>query len=225
MRAAARRLNKNSMQVIPAINVDDDGEAERLFTKAAKFLPHGGWVHIDVRDGVYAPRLSGGSVAAYGAWFMAHGLSAEAHLMAEDYEDRLAPWFEAGAERIIVQVELVRDVEYLVELQKKYNAEIMISFAPDITMDEIKPYVAIVNQFQILAVKPGLSGQPFDERALEKIQFVRAAVPHAIIEVDGGITVSVARRVKKAGADIVVSSSYIWNSMNPQQAYHELCNI
>lgn len=210
------------MQVIPAINVRDGAEAERLVHKAAQFLPAGGWIHIDVRDGVYSSQATGDSSARYGTWLMAHDLKAEVHLMALDYESRLAPWLEIGAKRVIIPVELVRDAEYLAELQKKYSADIMISLVVEMNEDALTPYFKIFNQFQILAVQPGLSGQSFDERALQKISFVRAASPHAIIEVDGGITPCVARRIKDAGADIVVSASYIWGSEDSGKAYQEL---
>lgn len=213
------------MEIIPAINTNDDGEAERLLTRAAHFLPHGGWIHIDVGDGVYTPLTAGGSAAAYGAWLLTYGLNAEVHLMADDYEDRVVPWLDAGAKRIIIPVALVRDAEYVLELEKKYAAAIMLSCGLDINFSELKPFFRTFHLFQVLAVKPGISGQLFYEGALSMIQLVRAALPHAIIEVDGGITPSVARRVRNAGADIVVSSSYIWGSKEPKKAYEELCSV
>ena len=50
-------------------------------------------------------------------------------------------------------------------------------------------------------------------------------LPHAIIEVDGGITPETAKWAKDAGADIVVSASYIFGSKDPEGAYEELKKI
>lgn len=213
------------MQVIPAINARDAAEAERLVCTAAHFLPAGAWIHIDVGDGVYAEETVGVSPLVCGRWLTAYNLKAEIHLMAADYESRLAPWLTAGAQRIIVPVELVRDPAHLLALEKKYTANIMLSCGLDTHFDKLKPFFKIVNQFQILAVPSGLSGQLFDESALQKVILVRAHAPHAIIEVDGGITPGVARRVKDAGADIVVSASYILGSEDSKGAYEELTMI
>ncbi len=46
-----------------------------------------------------------------------------------------------------------------------------------------------------------------------------------IIEVDGGINLETARLAKKAGADIIVSASYIFKSSKPQKIYEELSKI
>ena len=50
-------------------------------------------------------------------------------------------------------------------------------------------------------------------------------MPSAIIEVDGGINLETAKLVKDAGADIVVSASYIFESLNPKEMYNKLANI
>ena len=74
----------------------------------------------------------------------------------------------------------------------------------------------------ILAVEPGISGQEFQDNQLEKIRVLREKIPNAKIEVDGGINIRNAFDIKQAGADILVSSSYIWNSGNPKEAYELL---
>lgn len=213
------------MQVIPAINARDAAEAERLAHTAAQFLPAGAWIHIDVGDGAYTKEATGVSPLVCGTWLTAYNLKAEIHLMVRDYESCLAPWLTAGAQRIIVPVELVRDPAHLLALEKKYTADMMFSCGLDIPLDALKPFFSTFRFFQILAVPSGPSGQLFDESALQKVIFVRANVPHAIIEVDGGITPVVARRVKDAGADSIVSASYIYGSAEPRKAYQELTMI
>ena len=79
--------------------------------------------------------------------------------------------------------------------------------------------------FQVLAVDPGRAGQGFQPVVLEKIKLLRQKAPNAKIEVDGGINLKTAALVKGAGADIVVSASYILNSDNPAERYRQLQSL
>ncbi|MEK7590394.1 MAG: ribulose-phosphate 3-epimerase, partial [Patescibacteria group bacterium] len=58
-----------------------------------------------------------------------------------------------------------------------------------------------------------------------KIEFLRGRAPNAKIEVDGGINLEIVKLVKEAGADIIVSASYIFQSKNPKAAFEELTRI
>ena len=77
----------------------------------------------------------------------------------------------------------------------------------------------------MLAVQPGPVGQEFLPFVCEKIKFLREEFPDAIIEVDGGMNPETAGQVKEAGADTIVSASYIFNAVDPKKAYEELCTI
>jgi ribulose-phosphate 3-epimerase len=89
----------------------------------------------------------------------------------------------------------------------------------------MNPYLKHSRLFQVLAVQPGPSGQPFLSSVLEKIRFLREEHPDATIEVDGGINLETAKLVKEFGADTIVSSSYIFNSPDPKRAYQELSAV
>lgn len=214
------------MHVALSINARGSGEARDLLMRARAIVPAGGWVHIDVGDGVYTPQASWGDALEFAEIAKEMpDINAEVHLMAEDYEDRIVPWLEAGAKRVIVQADLLRDAEYLMELGEKYGATMMLSVPLHIPASDLVPYFGKFSGFQILCVTPGNSGQAFQEDALLKIAAVRAAAPDAILEADGGMTADTARRAKEAGADILVSSSYVWNNSDPAAAYAALAAI
>jgi ribulose-phosphate 3-epimerase len=101
----------------------------------------------------------------------------------------------------------------------------MLATNPDTPAEELIPYLDSVYQFQFLAVKPGFSGQEFDERIVEKVKFLRERSSDVVIEVDGGINVETAKLVRRAGADIVVSASYIFSNKDPLRAYKNLLEI
>lgn len=213
MSAAFLKLNNHFMQIIPAINARDFNEARAMLAQAAQFLPEGGWIHIDVADGTMTPNSTWGNAEEFKKLAIS-GLRVEVHLMVKDWETRAAAWRAAGAERIIVPVELVR--------VEQCAPDIMVSVGPHASLEALKPFFGIARQFQVLAVLPGLSGQSFREEAYAAIASVRAQAPDAILEVDGGVTPAITGRLREAGANSAVSASYIFKSRDPAQAYQEL---
>ena len=101
------------------------------------------------------------------------------------------------------------------------GAELGLAIAPETSVDELVLYLGETLFIQLLAVKPGPAGQKFDEGTFEKLEFLRDRAPEATIEVDGGVTPAIARRLKEAGADVVASSSYIFGERDPRAAYQE----
>lgn len=210
------------MQVALSINARDASEARDLALRAIHIVPQGGIIHIDISDGIYTANATWDDAVEWRT-FAPHGIKTEVHLMARDWESRLVSWLNAGAFRIIIQADLAdKDgARRAKEIVSRYGAELMLSFPLHDDTHDFSPYAAFT-AFQVLAVPAGKSGQKFDERALQKINALRAAFPNAILEVDGGITPVIATRVADAGANIVVSSSYIWNATSPKQAYEQL---
>ena len=213
------------MQVALSINAQSSAEARDFMLRAAHIVPTHGMVHVDICDGLYAPYHT---FADAGAWraLAWKGIKAEVHLMARDWEVRLVPWLETGMMRVIVPAGMAdaEDLRRAGDVAARYGAELMPSFSLTDGITDFLPYAASA-AFQILAVPAGRSGQLFDESALQKIKSLRALFPNAILEVDGGVTPVVAAQAKDAGADIVVSSSYIWNAENPKEAYEKLLQI
>ena len=213
------------MQVIPSINAQSFEEARVLIEKAEKFLSGDNlWIHIDVGDGIFTPNKGWGNPSEFKS-LNVQSLKVEVHLMVEGPDAAVLPWLEAGVKRIIVHVESIEDPDALLGLCQEFEAELGLAISPDTKVEELKSYFNKIRFYQVLAVSPGLAGQTFKPVVLGKIKFLRQNVPNAIIEVDGGINLETAESVKKAGADVVVSASYILNGRDPQKAYLELKEI
>ena len=148
--------------------------------------------------------------------------------MVEHPEKSLEAWISAGARRIIVHFETVTD-ESLVKIFDICDARgvgVALSSNPETTVGQLASYLKHFPMFQVLAVHPGLSGQPFLPLMLDKIKWLRREYPHAIIEVDGGMNAQTGRAVKDAGADIIVASNYLFgNGTDPKTAYEILKQI
>ena len=78
----------------------------------------------------------------------------------------------------------------------------------------------------LMSVNPGFGGQTFIEQSVDKVrrlrQMIDAQGSHALIEVDGGVQAETAPRLVEAGANVLVSGSYIFKSANPVETIREL---
>ncbi len=214
------------MEVIPVVNCPDEACAASAFAALRTFLPPGSRVHADVTDGAFAAHPALNDPSAWGR--LAPPFALEAHLMVERPEDVADDWLTAGAVRIVVHAETVDAAAMfrLLGLAERHHAEVMVAFAPGTDLGIAERLHARFGErlaaFQVLTVRPGAAGQPFGADAVERVAALRRLAPHATIEVDGGIDPRTAKLVKDAGADTVVSASYIFRSGDPRRAYEEL---
>lgn len=214
------KSRESKMEVIPAINCPDFACATTRIRVAEAFAK---WIHVDVVDGKFAPTVTWGNPDEFAS--LKTPLKLEAHLMVEDTEGALDGWLRAGAKRLVVHFESMKDSVYIAEKCKKFGAEALLAVNPATDAERLLAHAGDFRGFQILAVFPGFSGQPFQGAALEKIKLLRARVPDAIIEVDGGVNGDTVPHVRAAGADVVVSSSYIFGSKDPAGAYRTLLGM
>jgi ribulose-phosphate 3-epimerase len=211
-------------EVIPSINchAHDTECVRRILRKAEEFSK---WIHLDVADAVFTYNKTWADASSWQKFLTP--LKLEVHLMVEDPEKTAEEWLKAGARRIIVHIETPRysgknSFENLLSLCKKHKAELMLSQNPEASAEKFLDFRDKVNHFQILAVHPGPSGQKFLPLVLHKVSFLQKEIPKAIIEVDGGIDEITAKKSKSAGADILVSGSYLLRHDNPHEAYKTL---
>lgn len=217
------------MEVVPTVNCSDEAGVKRalgivklLETERVKF---------DVSDGTFASTVTWNEPAKLPELFKKEGLgdiAVELHLMVRDVKPALKAWLTAGIRRAIVHIEVFpkgKEKEFFHEIESlciAAGAELGLAIAPETPVDELVPYFGETLFIQLLAVKPGPSGQTFDEGTFEKLEFLRDRAPEVVIEIDGGMTPTLARRLKEAGADVVASSSYIFGERDPRAAYQEL---
>lgn len=146
--------------------------------------------------------------------------------MVQRPESRVRPWIKAGAKRIILPIEAITLKKFL-NVQKLWRKRtaIGLSIGPQTDLQKILPFLPYLKFIQFLAVKPGWAGQAFQLTTLVKIQRLKKLKPSIVIEADGGINLKTAKLVKKAGAGIVISASYIFENKNPRAAFQALKRI
>lgn len=139
----------------------------------------------------------------------------DCHLMIVEPQKVLNKYIKSPANIITLHYESFEDKELLIkQLKKIKKAGKMVGLAIDIdtkieVVDTIIKYLDLV---LIMSVKAGKGGQEFNNNAINKIKYVRKLMPDILIEVDGGINDKTAQSCVKAGADILVSGSYVYNN-------------
>jgi len=171
------------------------------------------YIHIDVMDGSFVPNLTFGPKLVKDIRKCTK-LPFDVHLMLAHPEDYIEKFAEAGADIISFHYEATDDLEGLIEKVKACGKKVGITLSPQIDGEVLKNIIERFDLVLIMTVNPGFGGQGFMHSQLDKIKYVRKLIDKVgggiELEVDGGINDETAELVKKAGADILVSGSYIF---------------
>ena len=83
-----------------------------------------------------------------------------------------------------------------------------------------------VDMVLLMSVNPGFGGQKFIPHTLEKVWKLKCLIEHtgssALIQVDGGVNHETAPLLVEAGADVLVTGSYVFKSVHPEETIHSL---
>ncbi len=168
------------------------------------------WIHLDVMDGHFVPNLTFGApvIAKLRKVTKAY---LDVHLMIESPENLLQDFIQAGADNITIHVESTPNVHQCMDQIKKHNVHCGVTLRPETPIETIFPFIEKVDLILIMTVNPGAGGQSFMEDQVQKIKALRKeADPSLRIQVDGGIDERTAKICREAGADTLVSGSYIF---------------
>jgi ribulose-phosphate 3-epimerase len=214
------------MEIIPGINCSDFKCVSEHWNEAAAFGARA--VQIDVADGKFAPVKTWDDPSELAGLVKQNpGIVPEIHLMVEDPEDVFLEWLAAGAKKLVVHIESKGDLDLMERTVKTRGGEVIWGIKSGTPVEELykriggKPGCLV----QFLDVSPGFSDQKFNPKVADKIKFLRRERPDVKIRVDGGMNPETAKIAKKAGADGVVSVSYIFGSNDPAAAYQTLLGI
>ena len=123
---------------------------------------------------------------------------------------------------ITIHYEACSDLEKTLNFIKKNSIIPCIAINPKTPLDKIKKFLDKVGMVLIMTVEPGFSGQKFVEDCMEKVQELRKLKPNIDIEVDGGINDKTAAIAVKAGANVLVVSSFIFKAKDKAGAIKKI---
>ena len=168
------------------------------------------YLHLDVMDGTFVPNISFG-VPVISSLRKHSNLIFDVHLMVENPDRFIKDFVDAGADIITVHAESTKHLNRTILLIKSYGKKVGVSLNPSTSLDVIKYDLKYLDMVLIMTVNPGFGGQIFIDSMIDKIKELRDIAPNIDIEVDGGINEQTGKKVKEAGANILVAGSYIFS--------------
>lgn len=184
-------------------------------------------IHYDVMDGVFVRNITFG-MPLLSSMKGKTSCILDVHLMITDPLKYIDDFAKAGADIITFHVESESDVTETIKAIRKNNVKAAISVKPNTPAEAVFPYINDVDMVLVMTVEPGFGGQKFMDMS-DKISIIKKYADEnrttdmpLDIQVDGGIDDKTAPIVKKAGANILVSGSYLFRAENMEDAVRKL---
>ena len=183
------------------------------------------WLHLDVMDGSFVPNISFGFPVMEAVSKICQK-PLDVHYMIERPERYIAQTAKLGAMMMNVHYEACTHLHRTIQEIHATGMKAGVTLNPSTPVCMLEDVIRDVDMVLVMSVNPGFGGQKFIENTIRKVARLKEMIvesgSHALIEVDGGIQAETAPRVVKAGANVLVSGSYIFKSTDPLSTIHAL---
>ena len=183
------------------------------------------WFHIDVMDGVFVPNISFG-MPVLNAIKQHAKKTIDVHLMIIDPDRYIKTFAELGSDILTVHYEACTHLHRTLQAIKAEGMKAGVALNPHTNIKVLEDTINDIDLVCIMSVNPGFGGQSFIENTYEKVKQLKALInskgSSTLIEIDGGVTSKNAKKLKVAGADILVAGSFVFKSSDPVNTIKDL---
>ena len=199
------------------------GEAVELAERAGADL-----IHVDIMDGHFVPNLTLGP-RLVAAVRKRTRLPIDVHLMVENPRAFVGPFHEAGADWISLHVEATAHLHKDITMIKQLGRRAGVALNPGTPLGTLDEILGEADFILLMSVNPGWGGQSFIPSSLDKIRALKARLRRdgldIPVEVDGGIKLDNMEDIIRAGMDVVVAGSAIFEAPDPAGVIREMKRI
>ena len=182
-------------------------------------------IHFDVMDGIFVDNISFGipvlkSVSECTDMFL------DVHLMITDPLKYIDAFVDAGADMITFHAESESDISATIEKILSRGIGAGLTIRPKTPVEVMFPYLSKLSNALVMSVEPGFGGQGFIAETMPKVTALRKEIDRngykCQVQVDGGINAETAKIAIAAGADDLVSGSYLFKAPDMAKAVEGL---
>ena len=173
------------------------------------------WIHLDIMDGHFVPNLTFGPSVISSIRNKTKKYF-DTHLMISNPDEYIEQYKNAGSDIITVHKEVCGHLDKTLSSIKNTGCKAGVSINPGTDISGLEYVLDKIDLILVMSVNPGFGGQKFINSSIQKIKKIKELVKNfnIDIEVDGGIDDKTATLVKNAGANILVSGSFIFSGEN-----------
>lgn len=183
------------------------------------------WLHLDIMDGVFVPNISFG-FPVIKAVAKESKKPLDVHLMIVHPENYISQVAATGAMMMNVHYEACVHLHRTIQQIHDAGMKAGVTLNPATPVCLLEDIICDVDMVLLMSVNPGFGGQKFIDKILAKTRRLRRMIDEsgskALIQIDGGVNAETAPLLVEAGADVLVSGSYIFKAADPIATIHDL---
>ncbi len=186
------------------------------------------WFHIDVMDGVFVPNISFG-IPVIKSIRKFSNKPFDVHLMIVEPDKYIKDFKAAGTDILTVHYEACPHLHRTIQAIKDEGMKAGVSLNPHTNINVLENIINDLDLVLIMSVNPGFGGQSFIENTYNKVTALKEMIAKTnsktLIEIDGGVTSTNARKLLDCGADVLVAGSFVFKSEDPTKTINDLKSV
>lgn len=185
------------------------------------------YIHIDVMDGKFVSKVSFENIEEIKNINEVSKYPMDVHLMIDNPVEYISKLEGLNIEYITFHLEIEKDIKIVISTIRECGYKVGISIKPGTDIKKIEPYLGYIDLVLVMSVEPGMGGQKFMEKSIDKISRLRTLASKLnrdiVIEVDGGVNDETIYNLNDV--DIAVVGSYITKSDDYKERVDRLRSI